>query len=171
MNDATQDYIRPGYEVQPIPGFPHAPIDWTRESAEEVAQAEGLTLTEEHWQVVRALQEICTRSDEPAMSVPQAASSISTNCFPRGPWPKAACSLACNRRRGHGTRDSAARSRRLASGNKAGLLQDGQHVKAERPAIARDTDSFFRFARVAPAEPHCQRRQREDYFLSPLAVS
>jgi TusE/DsrC/DsvC family sulfur relay protein len=69
MNNATQDYIRPGYEVQPIPGFPHAPIDWTREGAEKIAQTEGLALTEEHWQVVRALQEICTHSEEPAMSV------------------------------------------------------------------------------------------------------
>jgi len=51
MNDATQDYIRPGYEAQPIPGFPHAPLDWSRESAEKVAQSEGLTLTDEHWHV------------------------------------------------------------------------------------------------------------------------
>ena len=48
MNEATQDYIRPGYEGQPIPGFPHAPLDWSRESAEQVARSEGLTLTDEH---------------------------------------------------------------------------------------------------------------------------
>ena len=69
MNDATQDYIRPGYEAQPIPGFPHAPLDWSHESAEKVAQSEGLMLTDEHWQVVRALQDICARSEEPAMNV------------------------------------------------------------------------------------------------------
>ena len=51
MNEATQDYIRPGYETQPIPGFPHAPLDWSREDAEGVARSEGMTLTDEHWQV------------------------------------------------------------------------------------------------------------------------
>ena len=47
MNEATQDYIRPGYEAQPIPGFPHAPLDWSREDAEGVARSEGMTLTDE----------------------------------------------------------------------------------------------------------------------------
>ncbi len=68
MNDATQDFVRPGYETQPIPGFPHAPVDWSREQAEAVAQTEGLTLTETHWQVVRALQELCAHNAEPALN-------------------------------------------------------------------------------------------------------
>jgi len=68
MNDATQDFVRPGYETPPIPGFPHAPIDWSREQAEEVAKTEGLTLTETHWEVVRALQELCTQNAEPALN-------------------------------------------------------------------------------------------------------
>ena len=38
------------------PGFPHAPLDWTREDAMEVARKEGLTLTEDHWETIRALQ-------------------------------------------------------------------------------------------------------------------
>ncbi len=68
MNDANQNLVRPGYETQPIPGFSHAPFDWSREHAEEVAQTEGLVLTEEHWQVVRALQEIFARNEETAMT-------------------------------------------------------------------------------------------------------
>lgn len=68
MNDATQDFERPGYETQPIPGFPHAPFDWSREQAEEVAKTEGLTLTETHWEVVRALQELCSQNAEPALN-------------------------------------------------------------------------------------------------------
>lgn len=68
MNDATQDFVRPGYETQPIPGFPNAPSDWSREQAEEVAQTEGLELTEAHWEVVRALQELCTQDAEPALN-------------------------------------------------------------------------------------------------------
>ena len=68
MNDATQDFVRPGYETQPIPGFPHAPSDWSREQAEKVAETEGLELTEAHWEVVRALQELCTQNAEPALN-------------------------------------------------------------------------------------------------------
>jgi len=68
MNDATQDFERPGYETQPIPGFPYAPSDWSREQAEEVARTEGLELTEAHWEVVRALQELCTQNAEPALN-------------------------------------------------------------------------------------------------------
>jgi len=33
-----------------------------------VAQAEGLTLADEHWQVVRALQGFYARNEEPAMN-------------------------------------------------------------------------------------------------------
>ena len=68
MNEATQDFVRPGYETPPIPGFRHAPFDWSREQAEEVAKTEGLTLTETHWEVVRALQELCTQNVEPALN-------------------------------------------------------------------------------------------------------
>jgi len=69
MNEATQDYVRPGYETPPVPGFPHAPLGWSREDAEGVARSEGMTLTDAHWQVVRALQDICARNEQPAMNV------------------------------------------------------------------------------------------------------
>jgi tRNA 2-thiouridine synthesizing protein E len=36
--------------------FPHAPLDWRRDEAIKIAREEGLELTEEHWNVVRALQ-------------------------------------------------------------------------------------------------------------------
>ncbi|MDO9387284.1 MAG: TusE/DsrC/DsvC family sulfur relay protein [Thiobacillus sp.] len=68
MKDVTQNFERPGYETQPIPDFPHAPFDWSRHQAEEVAKTEGLTLTETHWEVVRALQELCSQNAEPALN-------------------------------------------------------------------------------------------------------
>lgn len=67
MSHATQNFIRPGYETQPIPDFPHAPIGWTRDDAEEMARTEGLTLTEAHWEVVRALQKHYALNEETAM--------------------------------------------------------------------------------------------------------
>ena len=38
------------------PAFPHAPLDWTRDHAIEIAREEGLELKEDHWEVIRALQ-------------------------------------------------------------------------------------------------------------------
>ena len=69
MNQVTQDFIRPGYETPPIPGFPHAPSDWTQSIGIELAAVETLTLTEAHWQVVRALQDFYARQEDPAINM------------------------------------------------------------------------------------------------------
>jgi tRNA 2-thiouridine synthesizing protein E len=46
------------------PAFPQAPIDWYRGRAEEVARAEGLVLTESHWEAIRALQGYFARHED-----------------------------------------------------------------------------------------------------------
>jgi len=51
------------------PQFPHAPEGWTKESAIKVAQQEGLQVGEEHWEVVRALQEYFAKHEESAINV------------------------------------------------------------------------------------------------------
>lgn len=38
------------------PEFPHAPEGWSRDAAMKIAQQDGLRMTDEHWEVVRALQ-------------------------------------------------------------------------------------------------------------------
>lgn len=38
------------------PDFPCAPMGWTRDDAMRIARGEGLTLTDAHWDVIRALQ-------------------------------------------------------------------------------------------------------------------
>lgn len=38
------------------PDFPHAPFGWTRAEAMRIAHEEGLKLTPDHWDAVRALQ-------------------------------------------------------------------------------------------------------------------
>lgn len=38
------------------PAFPNAPLDWTRDHAIDAARKEGLDLKEDHWEVIRALQ-------------------------------------------------------------------------------------------------------------------
>ena len=37
------------------PDFPYAPLDWTRDEAKRIAAEEGLELTDDHWDVIRAL--------------------------------------------------------------------------------------------------------------------
>jgi len=46
------------------PQFPHAPAGWTPASARTAAKAENLALTEDHWTVVRALQEYFARHEQ-----------------------------------------------------------------------------------------------------------
>lgn len=38
------------------PDFPYAPLDWSRDEAIAIAQAEGIKPTQSHWEAVRALQ-------------------------------------------------------------------------------------------------------------------
>lgn len=56
------DQIR-GREATPDPQFPHAPAEWTRQVALEVARRDGLVLGDDHWAVVRALQEFYDRHE------------------------------------------------------------------------------------------------------------
>ncbi len=46
--------------------FPQAPKDWAPEDALRQAEEEGLTLGEDHWQALRALQEYFARNEEGA---------------------------------------------------------------------------------------------------------
>ncbi len=71
MNHANQDFIRPGFETRPLPDFPDALSDWSRQEAEALARTEGLIPTEEHWRAVRTLQALYARHDEPSVSVRQ----------------------------------------------------------------------------------------------------
>jgi tRNA 2-thiouridine synthesizing protein E len=48
------------------PAFPHAPAGWTRAQGLETAQQEGLAPGDEHWAVVRALQEYFARHEPTA---------------------------------------------------------------------------------------------------------
>src|SRR5512140_1739019 len=67
MTHGTGNTIRPGHEPKLNPQFLHAPIDWAPEDAEYQARTDGLTLTEDHWEVVRGLQELFARSEEPVL--------------------------------------------------------------------------------------------------------
>lgn len=63
MLDLQRDPIYPNRGT-PLPDFPHAPIGWMPNEARSAAQLEDLTLTEHHWQVIRALQAFYARHEE-----------------------------------------------------------------------------------------------------------
>jgi tRNA 2-thiouridine synthesizing protein E len=49
------------------PGFPHAPEEWTTADAEKAADELGISLREEHWETVRAMQEYFSKTKTPHM--------------------------------------------------------------------------------------------------------
>ena len=51
-------------ELPADPEFPHAPLEWTREDAMEVAREEGLELAAEHWEAIRAVQSYYTNHED-----------------------------------------------------------------------------------------------------------
>jgi tRNA 2-thiouridine synthesizing protein E len=48
---------------EPIPGYPHAPADWSEAEAVKLASEESLELNEDHYEVIRALQEYFDRHE------------------------------------------------------------------------------------------------------------
>ncbi|EGV18406.1 TusE/DsrC/DsvC family sulfur relay protein [Thiocapsa marina] len=45
--------------------FPDAPDDWTREQALNAAQADEVTLSDDHWDMIKALQGYFARHEKP----------------------------------------------------------------------------------------------------------
>lgn len=45
--------------------FPHAPQDWSEVSARRKAKEEGLDMGDDHWEVIRALQEYFSKNEVP----------------------------------------------------------------------------------------------------------
>lgn len=58
----TTDPIQ-GRTYEPDPRFRHAPPEWTPATAEGVARQEGLQLTDDHWELVRSIQEFYARHE------------------------------------------------------------------------------------------------------------
>lgn len=105
MNYDSESFIRPGYETKSEVGFPYAPVDWTRRRAEQMAEDEGLVLSEDHWEVINSLQEFYMRHDAPTINVRELHDALEEHfhhegglkhlyeLFPRGPVAQG-CRLA-----------------------------------------------------------------------------
>lgn len=84
MSQISTSIARPGYEIRTDPDFPHAPAEWSRELAEQQAHREHLGLTEEHWQVICALQEFYARHGDTAINVRELHDALDESFHPEG---------------------------------------------------------------------------------------
>jgi len=57
VKNTMSSILHPGVGSAIDPDFPHAPAGWTQIEGLDLAEREGITLSEEHWDVVHALQE------------------------------------------------------------------------------------------------------------------
>lgn len=68
MPQTMDEIINPGAASQRDPAFPDAPLDWNQALAQTYAESENLTLTDAHWEVVRALQSYYKRHQNQAIN-------------------------------------------------------------------------------------------------------
>lgn len=85
MNLSHDDAGLPINEAPMDPDFPHAPPGWSREDAQHVAAAEGVVLTEEHWEAIKGLQNYYARhEDEPSISLRDLHDALEEHFHGRG---------------------------------------------------------------------------------------
>lgn len=64
--------------------FPNAPDDWTPSVARALAQKERLTLDDDHWDVIRALQSYYARNRETAPQLPEIKQALEEKFHHKG---------------------------------------------------------------------------------------
>lgn len=65
--------------------FPHAPEGWSASIAEDIARAEGIELTADHWEAVRGLQEYFARHEgDPIISLRELHDALDERFHSRG---------------------------------------------------------------------------------------
>ena len=63
MSESILQYLNPGRETTSDSQFPYAPEGWTTSTAKQVAKDEGLELSMDHWETIKALQEYFAKHD------------------------------------------------------------------------------------------------------------
>jgi tRNA 2-thiouridine synthesizing protein E len=64
--------------------FPHAPHDWSQESAASKAAAEGLAVSADLWDAIRALQEFYSRHDHTHINARELHDALEERFHSRG---------------------------------------------------------------------------------------
>ena len=66
MVSNMNEILNPG-AAQKDPDFPHAPQDWSRDTASSAAKADGIELGPDHWEAIGALQAFFAAQVKPNM--------------------------------------------------------------------------------------------------------
>jgi TusE/DsrC/DsvC family sulfur relay protein len=83
MSSEMNEILNPS-AVTRDPAFRHAPAGWAREDAIREAEADGLTLTNDHWEVVRALQEYYDRHRDGRINLRELHDALDERFHTRG---------------------------------------------------------------------------------------
>lgn len=84
MTSLIEAVIDPDATLATDPDFPHAPPGWTRETARVAAHTEGLVLTAEHLDAIRALQEFWARHRESGIHLRELHDALDEKFHARG---------------------------------------------------------------------------------------
>lgn len=94
MAENMNEIMNPG-AVRRDEDFPNAPDDWSRATAETAASADGIELTDDHWDAIRALQRYFAQHQRPNVRElhdaldehfhAQGGLKFLYTCFPGGP--------------------------------------------------------------------------------------
>lgn len=66
------------------PDFPHAPSEWTKAMAEQIARQERLSLDTDHWTTIRALQEYYAKHENLPINVHELHDALDEKFHPKG---------------------------------------------------------------------------------------
>ena len=84
MAESMAEIMNPSNASASDPDFPQAPRDWSRAEAEKLAGDEGLELSADHWEVVRALQQYFGRHEGRAGKVRELHDALDEHFHAKG---------------------------------------------------------------------------------------
>lgn len=83
MPKTMDDILHPN-NAEADPDFPHAPDKWVPADAVSVAGDEGLELTDDHWEIIRALQNYFSRHEPASIGARALHDALDENFHSRG---------------------------------------------------------------------------------------
>lgn len=84
MAISIRTQIQMEHAANRLPEYPHAPDDWSPQRAWAVADTEGVALTGDHWEVVRALQEFVARHEFHELNTREVHDALDEHFHARG---------------------------------------------------------------------------------------
>ena len=78
------DFPVPGETPPGHPDFPYAPVDWSREEAEQIAQSEEIELNGDTFDLVKSLQEYYSKNKSGSVNVRELCDALEEKFHTKG---------------------------------------------------------------------------------------